>query len=34
VQFYFERVLPQSSALFAAIMGGAGAIARFRDEDF
>jgi alkylation response protein AidB-like acyl-CoA dehydrogenase len=33
-QFYFERVLPQSSALFAAIMGGAGAIARFRDEDF
>jgi len=33
-QFYFQRVLPQSGALFAAIMGGAGAITQYRDEDF
>ena len=33
-QFFFERVLPRSGALFAAIMGGAGAITQFRDEDF
>ena len=32
--FFFERVLPRSSALFAAVMGGAGAINRFRPEDF
>ncbi|MFT5450041.1 MAG: Flp pilus assembly pilin Flp, partial [Gammaproteobacteria bacterium] len=33
-RFFYERVLPQSSALYAAIMGGAGAISEFRQEDF
>ena len=33
-QFFFQRVLPHSGALFAAIMGGAGSIADFDDEDF
>jgi hypothetical protein len=33
-RFYYERVLPQSSALYAAIMGGAGAINDFAQEDF
>ncbi|MEM7206391.1 MAG: acyl-CoA dehydrogenase C-terminal domain-containing protein [Pseudomonadota bacterium] len=33
-QFFFERILPQSSSLFAAIMAGAGSIMAFDDEDF
>ena len=32
--FFFERVLPQSGSLFAAIMGGAGAINEFVHDDF
>ncbi len=33
-RFYVDRVLPQSGALFAAIMAGAGAITAFDDDDF
>jgi len=33
-QFFFERILPRNSALFASIMGGAGAINRFPHADF
>ena len=32
--FFYERILPQSGALFAAIMGGAGAINEFIADDF
>ena len=32
--FFFQRILPQSSALFAAIMTGAGAINDFEHDDF
>jgi butyryl-CoA dehydrogenase len=33
-RFFFERVLPRSGSLFAAIMGGAGAVNRFDHDDF
>jgi butyryl-CoA dehydrogenase len=33
-RFFYERILPQSGALFAAIMGGAGAINDFEHDDF
>ncbi|MFT5176834.1 MAG: alkylation response protein AidB-like acyl-CoA dehydrogenase [Gammaproteobacteria bacterium] len=33
-RFFYERILPQSGALFAAIMGGAGAINEFIADDF
>jgi alkylation response protein AidB-like acyl-CoA dehydrogenase len=33
-RFFYERILPQSGALFAAIMGGAGAINEFMADDF
>jgi butyryl-CoA dehydrogenase len=33
-RFFFERLLPRSGALFAAIMGGAGAINGFDPDDF
>jgi butyryl-CoA dehydrogenase len=32
--FFFQRLLPHTGALFAAIMGGTGAIGAFHDDDF
>ncbi|MCB1868407.1 MAG: acyl-CoA dehydrogenase C-terminal domain-containing protein, partial [Gammaproteobacteria bacterium] len=33
-RFYFERILPQTGALFASIMSGADGMMKFNDEAF
>jgi hypothetical protein len=33
-RFYFERILPQSGALFAAIMAGSEGMMSFNDDAF